>query len=161
MRHVKLTSALTFFSVNFFRSFLLGPWLTEKVGGQTGGMWLINNMPIIERELNESAPCTGYAADVWAAVCAAFPVALACFMAGDAAFNGAGALILHLLQPFLPSLALAECPSQARSPFLCSLNFLHNFHIKKHGQNCYDYISWLCGCVCFAACASVYMCAIS
>lgn len=27
-------------------------------------MWLINNMPIIERELNESASCTGYTADV-------------------------------------------------------------------------------------------------
>lgn len=155
MRHVKLTSALTFFSVHFFCSFLLGSWLTEKVA-RAEAMWLINNMPIIERELNESASCTGYAADVWAAVCAAFSVALPCFMAGDAAFNGAGALILHLLQPFLPSLALAECPSQARSPFLCSLNFLHNFHIKKHGQNCYDYISWLCLLRCLCLC--IYVC---
>lgn len=72
---------------------------------------------------------------------------LAYFMANDAAFNGQGALILHLLQPFYrltdtgTGMACRECPSQVRSPFLCSTNFLNNFHIKKHGQNCYDYIS--------------------
>lgn len=56
---------------------------------------------------------------------------LACFMASDAAaaaFNGAGALILHLLQPFYRSgYGLAcrgrerERESQILSPFLCSL----------------------------------------
>lgn len=104
-------------------------------------MWLINNMPIIERKLNECGQTT--------LMSVLLPL-LACFMASDAAaaFNGAGALILHLLQPFYRSDKPTErkrerASAQVRSVVLfCALwNFLHNFHIKKHGQNCYDYIS--------------------
>lgn len=83
-------------------------------------MWLINNMPIIERKLNECGQTT---------LMSVLVPLLACFMASDAAaaFNGAGALILHLLQPFYRSdkprerKRESECPSQIRSPFLCSL----------------------------------------
>lgn len=67
--------------------------------------------------------------------------------AAAAAFNGAGALILHLLQPFYRSGYGLACRERERERvrslvLFCALwNFLHNFHIKKHGPNCYDYIS--------------------
>lgn len=52
IRHMRLTSWQTSFCCYIFCNFFVRLWLPKRWLGW-GTMWLINNMPIIERKLNE------------------------------------------------------------------------------------------------------------